>query len=148
MLPSTTSRVERNTADSVNRHIRQQTEENVAYFAENPHEIERRLHELDHDWDIERTLEANAAALSLAGITLGATHDKRWLLLPAAVTGFLLQHALQGWCPRLSFSADVGYAPQRKSIRNATRSRRCEGILVVCQPPEQPVLTSEPAKLS
>lgn len=99
MLPSTASRVERNTADSVNRQIRQRMEENIAYFAENPHEIEQRLHELDHEWDIERTLEANAATLSLAGVTLGATHDKRWLLLPAAVTGFLLQHALQGWCP-------------------------------------------------
>lgn len=103
MLPSTTTRVERNTTDSVNWQIRQRTEENVTYFAENPHEIERRLHELDHEWDIERTLEANAAALSLAGVTLGATHDKRWLFLPAAVTGFLLQHALQGWCPPIIF---------------------------------------------
>ncbi|MEC9484162.1 MAG: hypothetical protein UMU75_12720 [Halomonas sp.] len=99
MLPPTNSRVERNTSAFGNQKIRQQMENNVIYFAENPHEIERRLHELDHEWDIERTLEANAATLSLAGVTLGATLDKRWLLLPAAVTGFLLQHALQGWCP-------------------------------------------------
>jgi len=99
MLPSTTSRVERNTSEPVNQQIRQRAEDNVVYFAEHPHEIEQRLHELDHEWDIERTLEANAATLGLAGVTLGATLDKRWLLLPAAVTGFLLQHALQGWCP-------------------------------------------------
>ncbi|TDV96705.1 DUF2892 family protein [Halomonas alkaliantarctica] len=99
MLPSTTSRVEQNTADSINQHIRRRTENNIAYFAQHPHEIEHRLHELDHEWDIERTLEANAATLSLAGVALGGLVDKRWLLLPAAVTGFLLQHALQGWCP-------------------------------------------------
>ena len=112
MLPSTTSRVERNTADIVNRQIRQRIEENIAYFAENPHEIERRLHELDHEWDIERTLEANAASLSLAGVTLGTTLDKRWLLLPAAVTGFLLQHALQGWCPPIAIF-------RRRGVRTA-----------------------------
>lgn len=99
MLPSTTSRVEQNTADSINQHIRRRTEDNIAYFAKHPLEIEQRLNELDHEWDIERTLEANAATLSLAGVALGAFVDKRWLLLPTAVTGFLLQHALQGWCP-------------------------------------------------
>lgn len=103
MLPSTTSRVERNTADSINQQIRQRMEENIAYFAAHPYEIEQRLHELDHEWDIERTLEANASALSLTGVALGAFVDKRWLLLPAAVTGFLLQHALQGWCPPIIF---------------------------------------------
>lgn len=112
MLPSTTSRVERNTADSINQQIRQRMEENVAYFAAHPHEIEQRLHELDHEWDIERTLEANASALSLTGVALGAFVDKRWLLLPAAVTGFLLQHALQGWCPPVIFF-------RRRGIRTA-----------------------------
>jgi len=99
MLPSTTSRVEQNTTESINQHIRRRTEDHIAYFAKHPHEIEQRLNELDNEWDIERTLEANAATLSLAGVALGALVDKRWLLLPAAVTGFLLQHALQGWCP-------------------------------------------------
>ncbi|MWJ26973.1 DUF2892 domain-containing protein [Halomonas sp. ZH2S] len=99
MLPSTTSRVERNTAASVNREIQQRTEENIAYFAENPHKIELRLHELEQEWDIERTLEANASTLNLVGITLAAAGYRRWLILPAAVSGFLLQHALQGWCP-------------------------------------------------
>ncbi|BBI60861.1 hypothetical protein HSBAA_21670 [Vreelandella sulfidaeris] len=36
MLPSTTSRVEQNTADSINQHIRRRTEDNIAYFAEHP----------------------------------------------------------------------------------------------------------------
>ncbi len=79
MLPSTTSRVERNTAASVNREIQQRTEENIAYFAENPHKIELRLHELEQEWDIERTLEANASTLNLMGITLAAAGYRRWL---------------------------------------------------------------------
>lgn len=37
--------------------------------------------------------------ISLMGLALGAFLDRRWFLLPAAVAGFLLQHAIQGWCP-------------------------------------------------
>lgn len=43
----------------------------------------------------------NAATLALGGLVLGVTVDRRWLLLPAVVTSFLLQHGLQGWCPPL-----------------------------------------------
>lgn len=98
-LPRTTDRVSANTAEEINRRIRRETEGRIAYFADHPGEIERRLDELDREWDIERTLEANAATLGLVGVVLGATVDRRFLALPAAVTAFLLQHALQGWCP-------------------------------------------------
>ena len=98
-LPSTTSRVPEHTAPHINRQIRQQIEDNLAYFAAHPDEIDRRLEELDQEWDDERTLEANAATFSLLGLTLGLAVDRRWLALPVGVAAFLLQHALQGWCP-------------------------------------------------
>jgi len=98
-LPSTTSRVERHTSDAANERIRARTEGNVIYFSEHPHEIDERLRELDQEWDIERTLEANASTIGIASVALGALVSKRWLFLPFAVSGFLLQHALQGWCP-------------------------------------------------
>ncbi|KAA0679475.1 hypothetical protein [Roseomonas genomospecies 6] len=99
MLPATTSRVRDATSDAVNRRIAEQIERSVEHHAEHPEEIDGRLDELDHEWDIERTLEANAATLALTGTVLGAFLDRRFLVLPAVVTGFLLQHALQGWCP-------------------------------------------------
>ena len=99
MLPATTTRVEHNTPDRINREIQRSTDENIAFYRANPEGIGERLVELDHEWDIERTLEANAAALGLAGVALGAAVDRRWLALPATVSAFLLQHALQGWCP-------------------------------------------------
>ena len=34
-----------------------------------------------------------------ARLTLGLTLDRRWLALPVGVAAFLLQHAVQGWCP-------------------------------------------------
>jgi hypothetical protein len=40
-----------------------------------------------------------APSFTLLGICLGVTVRRRWLLLPIVVQSFLLQHALQGWCP-------------------------------------------------
>ncbi|WP_188092344.1 DUF2892 domain-containing protein [Azospirillum sp. B21] len=99
MLPATASRVENATSEEQNRRLAAEITESIRYHAEHPEKIDRRLDELDREWDIERTLEANAATLALAGTLLGAFVDRRFLVLPAAVTGFLLQHALQGWCP-------------------------------------------------
>ena len=100
MLPSTTVRVPLHTPYAYNEAIQRQTDENVRRYAALGREaINRRLAELDREWDIERTLEANASTLALLGVGLGALVDRRFLVLPALVTGFLLQHAVQGWCP-------------------------------------------------
>lgn len=109
MLPASTDRVPSHTAARSNEQIRQDTEQSIARCATaGPAAISWRLTELDHKWDIERTLEANAATVGLVGLTLGATVDRRWLLLPAAVATFLLQHALQGWCPPLPVFRRMG----------------------------------------
>ena len=99
MIPATSRRVAEHTAGHVNEQIRERINESVLYHAEHEHEIDARLRQLDHEWDIERTLEANAAAISLIGLTFGLAVDRRWLALPIGVAAFLLQHAVQGWCP-------------------------------------------------
>src|SRR6185295_129085 len=110
MLPNTVDRVSNQTCDAVNDRIRRQTEENIARLKQaGPTAIARRLEELDAEWDIERTLEANAASASLIGVTLGATVDRRWFALPAVVGAFLLQHAVQGWCPPLPVFRRLGF---------------------------------------
>lgn len=109
MLPSTVGRVPQHTSDHVNAEIRRDAEQRVARCAAAGRPaIDRRLAELDREWDIERTLEANAAAFSLVGLTLGLTVNRKWFALPLAVTGFLLQHAIQGWCPPLPLFRRMG----------------------------------------
>lgn len=113
MLPTTAERVPLHTAEHVNARIRQQTETNVAHCAKaGPEAIERRLRELDREWDVERALEANAATAVLVGLTLGATVDRKFFLFPAVVAGFLLQHALQGWCPPVPILRRLGFRTQ------------------------------------
>lgn len=114
ILPSTARRVARSTPAEINRRIALETEHRVAWFAAHPGEIDRRLEELDREWDVERVLEANAASLGLAGVVLGALVDRRFLILPAAVSAFLLQHALQGWCPPVPFLRRRGVRTSRE----------------------------------
>jgi hypothetical protein len=108
MVPTVT-RVSSHTAKEVNRRIRQETEERLTYLSDHPDEIAARLAELDREWDIERTLEANASTLAFTGLALGATLDRRWLALPALVTAFLFQHAVQGWCPPMPILRRMGF---------------------------------------
>jgi hypothetical protein len=127
MIPATTTRVAEQTDEAINASIRRQTEENVAYFAaQGRGEIDRRLEELDREWDIERTLEANAASIALIGLGLGAFVNRRFFALPAIVAGFLLQHAVQGWCPPIPVFRRLGFrtASEIDSERYALKAVR------------------------
>ena len=113
MIPSTIDRVPQHTAEHINEQIRCQTERNIdRYSTAGDAAIEERLQELDREWDIERTLEANAATVALVGLGLGAFVDRRFFALSAVVAGFLLQHALQGWCPPLPVFRRLGFRTQ------------------------------------
>jgi hypothetical protein len=127
MLPATANRVPENTAEHVNERIRRQTEENVRRIAAGgPAAIERRLRELDEEWDIERTLEANASALAATGAALALFVDRRFALIPLVVGSFLFQHALQGWCPPLPAFRRMGVRTQTEidEERNALKALR------------------------
>lgn len=113
MLPTTVARVPEHTAEHVNERIRRQMEERVARIAAaGPEAVARRLRELDEEWDIERTLEANASTLVAVGSALTLLVDRRFAVVPLVVGSFLLQHATQGWCPPLPIFRRYGYRTQ------------------------------------
>ena len=125
-LPSTVERVPRFAPDEYNEAIERALAGRIHHYAEHPEEIRERLEELDREWDMERTLEANAASLSLIGITLGLLFGRKWLLLPLAVVAFLLQHALQGWCPPVPLFRHLGVRtqPEIERERHALKALR------------------------
>lgn len=113
-LPKTTQGVAQHSPPHVNRKIRQATQRSIDYHRTHQELIPGRLAKLEQEWDIERTLEANASSLMLAGIGLGLTLDRRFFVLPVAVGAFLLQHALQGWCPPVSVLRRLGVRTQEE----------------------------------
>jgi hypothetical protein len=109
MFTTTARRVADNTTPVANDRIRRRTQANVTYYAHHRDEIDRRLVELDQEWDVERMLETGSSALTLSGLLLGITRSRKWLLLSLAVQGFFMQHALQGWCPPLPALRRLGF---------------------------------------
>jgi hypothetical protein len=102
-------RVPAHTPEQFNRRIRHDTTNNAHFYGQHKELIPQRLRELDEEWDIERAIEANAAVIGFLGVVLSETHDRRWLVLPALVTGFLFQHAVQGWCPPVPILRGLGF---------------------------------------
>jgi len=109
MLPASARRVEENTPEQINQERQAEIRASLRYHAARPHEIPARLAELDREWDIERALQANAAAISLGGLLLAALVDRRFIAVPAMVAGFLAQHAIQGWCPPVPVLRRLGF---------------------------------------
>ncbi len=138
-LPATMTRVEESTPDEVNRQIEQMTEENVARVAAlGSGAIANRLQELDREWDTERTLEANAATLALVALGLGFSVNRKWFGFPVVIAAFLLQHALQGWCPPLPIVRKRGVRTAREIDLERTALRIVRGDFqpATCDPRE------------
>lgn len=138
MIPATTERVTLYTPPQLNEELQRRIQENVTLTAQaTPATIERRLHELDHEWDLDRYMETLIAVISLAGIALAAV-SPWWLLLPALMAGFLLSHALFGWCPLLSVYRRWGVrtAPEIAQERYALKALRGDFNTVNVQTPD------------
>jgi hypothetical protein len=93
-------RVRRYTSSERLEEIDAQIEESIRFYStQSKAVISNRIRDLEKEWSMERWLETNASALAFTGVTLGLVANKKWLFLPLLVTGFLFQHAVQGWCP-------------------------------------------------
>ena len=111
-------RVRTRIAPDVNARIDRETMQRLRHYADDGGaSLGEHLQSLDREWDIERVLEVNAAAIGLAGVALGIAHDRRWLLVPAVVLSFLGIHALQGFCPPVPLFRRLGVRTRREIER-------------------------------
>ena len=108
-IATTATRVSANTPPEINQRIRDLKDARVRRLAsQGEAAIDERLAALDREWDVERCLETGAASLTLLGTVLAARVHRNWLWLPGGVAAFLLQHAVQGWCPPLPVFRRLG----------------------------------------
>jgi hypothetical protein len=133
----TTDRVRKNTDACVNGQIDRRTLGNVArYAALGSDAVDARLDHLDREWDMERILQANAAGISIVGVGSGDAHRK-WFLLPSAVAGFLLMHAIDGWCPPVPALRRLGFRTQREIDDERTALKALRGDFAGLDPSGQ-----------
>lgn len=135
MFPNTTDRVAANTCEEINQRIRRQTEANIEHYGSlGHHAITRRLSELDAEWDIERCLETMAPVITLTGIGLGLNLNRRFLFIPLVVQSFLIQHALQGWCPPIPVLRRLGIRTTQEIDAERTALKVCRGDFATVSP--------------
>lgn len=119
MLAETSTRVESHTSPQIRKRIALETANRLKDIGSDRAAIHTRLRELDQEWDIERAIEANASTLVVAGSALALTVHPRFAWLPAVVGAFLLQHAIQGWCPPHTNPAAYGVPHGRRNRQRA-----------------------------
>ena len=111
----TNDRVRAQTAPHINDEIDQRTRRRLLRASgAPPAAISRLIADLDEEWDIERWLETNASLLALSGTLLGIFVNKKFLAIPCLVLPFLLQHAIQGWCPPVPLFRRKGIRTRRE----------------------------------
>lgn len=129
-------RVRANTADEINRQIDRDIDTRVREYATRARpEISRRIEELDREWDMERLLEINASAIAFTGLLLGATHSKKWLIVPGVVLPFLFQHAVQGWCPPVPVFRRLGVRTREEIDRERYAMKVLRGDFAAVESP-------------
>ena len=113
-----TDRVRRHTLPEINERIDADIDITLKrYTGASRDVLTRRIDELDREWDIERALETNAATVALLSLILSKLHNRKWTWLSTGVVAFLLQHALQGWCPPVSIFRRIGIRTQSEIDR-------------------------------
>lgn len=126
MIP-TTQRVELNTPEVINQQIEERLRSSVSQYAHaDRQEIDRRLQELDREWNVERLIETEAPLMIGLGIALGVIHDRKWFAVSATAASMVILHSLQGWYPLLPVFRRLGIRSQNEieQERNALRFLR------------------------
>lgn len=115
MLSETTQRVEINTSPALNQQFDEQLHENLSRYLDADHAtIDRRLAELDREWNVERFIETEAPLMIGLGIALGLTRSRKWFGLSAMAAGMVILHGVQGWYPLLPVFRRLGVRSQNE----------------------------------
>jgi hypothetical protein len=127
-------RVRAMTPNYVNERIEREMEGELQHLkGQGKEAIQRRVVELEYEWNIDQALMANFAVVALAGVMAGALHSKKWLWAPAVQLGFLFLHASKGWCPpsalfrRLGFRSQKEIEAQRHILKNELQAEATLG---------------------
>lgn len=145
MLPDTATRIEAASPPAATRRIREATEARLARAAAQPATIAREITALDREWDMERALMANAATLTVIGAALALSGRPRAAAIPAVVGAFLLQHALQGWCPPLPVLRAMGFRSAREIARERSALQALRGDFAELDRQDRPRLRARAA---
>jgi hypothetical protein len=128
----------RHTAKAVLSRIDDETEVRLRTYAQaGPTRIAERLRELDREWDTDRAIELEAAAMGLTGLALGALVRPAFFAIPGVVGAAVLLHAVTGWYPLLPVFRRLGIRTSREIERERYALKALRGDFVEMSPDSQ-----------
>lgn len=132
-----TDRARRHTARSVLRRIDDDTADHLLTVDGNPDAATQRLQALDREWDLDRVVETEAAAMGLAGLALGVLVRPAFLAIPAAVGASVFLFGTLGLYPLLPIFRRMGVRTAREIQREryAVKALRGDFTAMPAQPP-------------
>lgn len=116
-MEHTPDRARRHTARSVLRRIDDDTLDHLMEVEARHETAGRRLEALDREWDIDRTVEAEAATMGLIGLALGTFVRPAFLALPATVGAAVFLFGTRGMYPLLPIFRRLGIRTAREIER-------------------------------
>ena len=126
------------TPDKVNREIDELTASYLMSVGTEPHAIRKRLYELDREWHLDRAVMAVFSVLgafTAQRALKSAARGRRfsgWRLLLWTQIGFLMHHAVRGWCPPVSVLRRIGFRTEKEIAAERTalekRLAKAKGI--------------------
>lgn len=120
LQPPTNDRIREHTAEEVNRRIDRETRGAVAEATSSPGARRARLAELEREWSIDRALMLNFGLVgALTGFKAMSSlkHHGRlggWGVFFWVQMGFLVHHAIRGWCPPLPLFRRLGFRSEKE----------------------------------
>ena len=119
-------RIREHAASTTNERVDQEMGANLELAARDPDFADRRLEELDREWDLDRTILLGFAAAGSVALALGLAGNRKWRFPLTAQIGFLLAHSLVGWCPPAAVLRHLGFRTRQEieSERHALLSIR------------------------
>ncbi|WP_207496705.1 YgaP family membrane protein [Aridibaculum aurantiacum] len=117
MLPDTDITLEHSTP------VEKSIQHNLNEYYQQQEAIERRLLELDNEWDLERVLFLLSSSVTIPSLLLSLKQSQKWLILPAILSGAMLSHAITNWCPptpllkRMGFRSRVEIEKERYALK-------------------------------
>lgn len=127
MFAKTTQRVDANTSPEIKKRFRERLIANVNRFLGSDREaIDKRLKELDREWNVERAIELEAPLIIGLGAALGLLHNRKWFAVSGVAAGMVVLHNTKGWYPLLPVFQRMGLRSQKDidTERNALRVLR------------------------
>lgn len=104
----TRDRVRRRAAKRVNARLDALMQERLDRAAGDLGYAKKRLHKLDREWDIDRTILLPFAGMGVAALVLASRGDKRFRFPLAGLVGSMLAYAVLGWSPQAAILRRLG----------------------------------------